>query len=63
MPIPPLPSGAAGAPDPVLTATAGNAPAFDRDVDAPPMQIQQPTGSGVRHVSVDTRMVHSLLHW
>ena len=33
--IPPLPSGAPGEPDPVLTAIAGNAPAFDRDVDAP----------------------------
>ena len=34
-PIPPLPSGAAGALTPVLTAMAGHAPAFDRDVDAP----------------------------
>ena len=33
--IPPLPSGAAGAPDPVLTAIAGYAPAFDKDVEAP----------------------------
>ena len=34
-PIPPLPSGAAGAPDPVLTAIAGYAHAVDRDADAP----------------------------
>ena len=61
-PIPPLPSGAAGAPDPMLTAIAGNAPAFDKMLKHL-LLIQQPTDSGEVHVSVDVTMAHSLRHW